>query len=175
MQLELTPRVGNLAGFLACAGMMGAALYFQYGLGLEPCPLCIFQRVGTIALGVAFGVAALHDPGVTGRRIYTGVLAIVAAAGAAVAGRHVWLQNLPKDQVPACGPDLDFMLEAFPLLEVLKTVLSGSGECADIAWQFLGLSMPAWVLILLTLLGVWGVGVNWPSRRATTSRATAAP
>jgi len=169
MNILTNPRAGNLAGFLACVGMMACALFFQHGLGLEPCPLCVLQRVATIALGIVFLVAAVHNPAATGRAIYTGLVAIVAAAGASVSGRHLWLQNLPKDQVPACGPDLDFMLETFPLLEVLSTVLSGSGECAEIAWQFLGLSMPAWVLVLLTALGIWGVWVNWPTRRGRSS------
>lgn len=168
MNFPTDPRAGNLAGFIACAGMMGAALYFQHGLGLEPCPLCVFQRVATIALGSVFLIAAIHDPGRLGRVLYAGLLFVVAGVGVGVAGRHVWLQNLPKDQVPACGPDLDFMLEAFPLLEVLSTVLSGSGQCAEIAWQFLGLSMPAWVLILLAALGIWAVWVNWPSRSRST-------
>ena len=165
MNIFKSPRAGNFAGFLACVGMMACALYFQYGLGLEPCPLCIFQRVGTIALGVAFLVAAIHNPSGWGRGVYVMLLPLVGMAAAAVSARHVWLQNLPKDQVPACGPDLDFMLDTFPFLEVLRTVLSGSGECANIAWQFLGLSMPAWVLILLGSLSAWALWVNVPGRR----------
>lgn len=164
MNFVVSPRAGNLTGFVACAGMMAFALYAQHVMGLEPCPLCVFQRVATIALGVVFLAAAAHDAGRPGRVIYAGALTIVALAGVGVAGRHVWLQNLPKDQVPACGPDLDFMLDTFPLLDVLRTVLSGSGECAEISWQFLGLSMPAWVLVLLVALGAWGVWVNWPRR-----------
>lgn len=169
MNILTSPRGGNCAGFFACAGMMAAALFFQHGLGLEPCPLCIFQRVATITLGVIFALAAIHNPGRIGRAIYAALLVIVAATGAGIAGRHVWLQNLPKDQVPACGPDLAFMLEAFPLSEVLRTVLSGSGECAEVAWRFMGLSMPAWVLILLSLLGGWGAWTNWPRRKSERS------
>ena len=109
MEILTNPRVGNFAGFAACAGMMGAALFFQHGLGLEPCPLCVFQRVATIALGVAFLIAAIHHPaGQSGRALYAGLLFVVAGAGVGVAGRHVWLQNLPKDQVPACGPDVRY-------------------------------------------------------------------
>jgi disulfide bond formation protein DsbB len=165
MNIFKNPRAGNFAGFFACVGMMACALYFQYGMGLEPCPLCVFQRVGTIALGLAFLLAAIHNPAGWGRGVYVMFVPIVGLAGAAVSARHVWLQNLPKDQVPACGPDLNFMFDTFPFLEVLSTVLSGSGECAKIAWQFLGLSMPAWVMILLGGLSAWALWVNVPGRR----------
>ncbi len=176
MNFLVSTRAGNLAGFLACAGMMAFALFAQHVMGLEPCPLCVFQRVATITLGGVFLVAAVHDAGRPGRAIYAGALTVVALAGVGVAGRHVWLQNLPADQVPACGPDLGFMLETFPLLDVLSAVLSGSGECAEVSWRFLGLSMPAWVLVLLASLGAWGVWVNWPSRRqAALSRPASFP
>ena len=165
MNILKSPRAGNFAGFLACVGMMACALFFQYGMDLEPCPLCVFQRVGTIALGLAFLIAAIHNPAGWGRGVYVMLIPSVGLAAAAVSARHVWLQNLPKDQVPACGPDLSFMLDTFPLFEVLSTVLSGSGECADISWQFLGLSMPAWVMILLGALSAWAVWVNVPGRR----------
>ena len=153
-------RVLNLIGFAACAGLMLYALFAQYALDLEPCPLCIFQRVAVIALGVVFLLAGLHNPGRVGGVIYAVLVSIAAGAGAFVAGRHVWLQNLPPDQVPACGPGLDFMLDAFPLAEVLSMVLSGSGECADVDWAFLGLSMPAWVLICVLALGAYGLYAN---------------
>ena len=161
MNLPLTVRNGNLAGFLACAGLMAYALFAQYVLKLEPCPLCIFQRVAIIGLGVVFLVAALHNPGTIGRRIYAVALVLAAGAGAGVAGRHVWLQNLPPDKVPACGPGLDFMMQTFPFLEVLDMVLSGSGECANVDWSFLGLSMPTWVLISAVVLGVYGLWNNF--------------
>lgn len=158
------PRTLNAAGFVACAALMGYALYAQYGLGLEPCPLCIFQRVAVISLGIVFALAALHGPGPAGRRVYGVLVALAAAAGAGVAGRHLWLQSLPPERVPACGPGLDYMLEAFPFREMLQTVLSGSGECAQVDWRFLGLAMPAWVLISIVVIGVAGTWNNW--RRA---------
>ena len=158
------PRIGNALGFLACAGLMAYALYAQHVLGLEPCPLCVFQRVAVIGLGLIFALAALHGPGLAARRIYAALLFAAAAAGAGVSGRHLWLQSLPPERVPACGPGLDYMLESFPLAEMLQTVLSGSGECAQVDWRFLGLAMPAWVLICVTGLGILGVWNNW--RRA---------
>ena len=103
----------------------------QYGLGLEPCPLCIFQRVAVIACGVVFLLGALHNPGRVGAAIYALLVVLFAGAGAAVAGWHVWLQSLPTDKVPACGMGLYYMMETMPFAEVLATVFKGSGECAD--------------------------------------------
>ena len=154
-------RVLNSAGFFACAGMMAFALYAQYLLYLDPCPLCIFQRVAVIGMGMVFLIAALHDPAAWGRRVYAALLAVIAAAGAGVAGWHVRLQNLPPDEVPSCGPGLEYMLENFPLADALQMVFKGSGECAEVVWQFLGLSMPAWVLIAVITLGVFGFWANW--------------
>ena len=153
-------RTLNLLGFAACVAMMAYALFSQHVLGLDPCPLCIFQRVGIVMLGLVFMVAALHDPGDKGSRAYAALVLVAGGGAAGVAGRHVWLQNLPPDKVPACGPGLDFMLESFPPLEMLSMVLSGSGECANQLWSFLGLSMPAWVLICALGLSVYGVAVN---------------
>ena len=165
-------RTGNALGAAVCAALMGYALYAQHGLGLEPCPLCILQRVAVIVLGVVFLMAAVHPAGIVGRRIYALLLGLVALAGSGVAGRHVWLTMLPPDSVPACGPGLAFMLESFPLRDALSMVLSGSGECAKMEWQLLGLSMPAWVLVALTGLGALGVVWNWrqPASRSAISR-----
>ena len=160
LMLPTDRRALNFAGFLACAGMMGFALYAQHILELEPCPLCVFQRIAVIGLGVVFLVAALHNPVGWGKRIYALFVAIATAGGLGVSGRHYWLQNLPPDQVPACGAGLDYMLETLPLTEVLQKVLSGSGECADVVWQFLGLSMPAWVFICVAVLGSAGIWNN---------------
>lgn len=156
----LTNRIANLLGFLACAGMMAYALYAEHVLGLEPCPLCIFQRVATIGLGIVFLTGAIAGPGKLKQRLNAALILIAAAAGASVAGRHVWLQNLPPEQVPACGPGLDFMLDAFPLARVFEMVFTGSGECANISWSFLGLSMPSWTLICFVVLGVFGIWAN---------------
>ena len=150
-------RLLNLAGFLACGLMMAYALYAQYQLLLDPCPLCVFQRMAVIGLGVLFLIAGLHDPGITGRRVYTILMGIVAVGGITVAGRHVWLQSLPPSEVPTCGPGFGYLVENFPIGEALKKIFTGSGECATIDWQFLGLSMPAWVLIAVIALGAFGI------------------
>lgn len=156
----MTRRYANLAGFLACAGMMGFAFYAEYGLGLEPCPLCVFQRLATIGLGIVFLVALLHNPSGWGARVYGILTGIAAGGGAAVSGRHVWLQSLPPDEVPACGAGLDYLLDTVPLTEVIREVFTGSGECAELKWSFLGLSMPAWVLISMLVLGILGLVAN---------------
>jgi len=153
-------RALNFGGFFVCLVLLSYALYAQYGLLLEPCPLCIFQRVAVIAMALIFLLAALHNPGRNGTLLYAAMIGVAGAAGMVVAGRHVWLQNLPPDKVPACGPGLEYMLDAFPLFEVLEVVLTGSGECATVDWAFLGLSMPACVLIAITLLTVAGVSAN---------------
>jgi disulfide bond formation protein DsbB len=151
-----------LGGFLACCGMMGFALYAQHVLLLDPCPLCVLQRVVVIVLGTVFLAAALHDPAGWGRRVYAALIGLVAIGGIGIAGWHVRLQNLPPDEVPTCGPGLDYMLENFPLADAMRMVFEGSGECAEIAWSLFGLSMPAWVLVLLLFLG--GAGA-WNSLR----------
>lgn len=150
----------NLAGFLACTGLMAYALYAEHFLMLEPCPLCIFQRVAVIVLGIVFLLAALHNPQGTARIVYGVLLGVVAATGAAIAAWHIRLQNLPPDQVPSCGPGFDYILDSFPLSEALRLIFTGSGECATIDWSFLGLSMPAWVLIAVAGIGAFGVWNN---------------
>jgi disulfide bond formation protein DsbB len=156
-----TRRIINLTAFLVCTGLLAYAYYLQFYQGLEPCPLCIFQRVGVIALGVTFLLAAAQDPAGWGARIYAVLIGVVALAGAAIAGRHAWLQHLPANRVPECGPGLDYMLKVFPLTDTLAMVFTGSGECAEVNWMFLGLTMPAWVLAWFVLLGIVGVWVNW--------------
>ena len=154
-------RAANLAGFLACAALMAYAFYAERVLGFEPCPLCMFQRVGVVILGAVFLLAALHHPkSLGGARAYAFLIALAAAFPAYVAGRHVYIQGLPPGSVPACGASLDYMVEVFPLMTVIKKVLFGAGECQKIDWSFLGLSMPAWVLMAVVALGAYGVWAN---------------
>ncbi len=153
-------RVVNLAGFLACAAMMAFALYAQYVLLLEPCPLCVFQRIATILLGIAFLLAALHNPGRLGGRLYAALILLVAGCGVAVAGWHVYLQNLPADEVPGCGPGFEYIMNNFALFDAMELIFKGSGECADVVWRLLGLSMPTWVIIGLGGLGIAGIWNN---------------
>ena len=140
-----------------CVAAMATALWLQHVDGLEPCPLCILQRGAVIVLGVLMLAGAIHDPGTPGRRVYGLLIAAVALAGAAVAGRHVWLQSLPPGEAPECGPGLEYMLGAFPLTQVLDMVLRGSGECAEVQWTFLALSIPEWTLLLFVAFAVFGL------------------
>ena len=150
----------NAVGFLACAGMMGFALYAQHVLLLDPCPLCIFQRIATILTGLVFLAAALHGPGGFGSRIYAALLVVTAGFGVGVATWHVYLQSLPAGEVPSCGPGFEYIMDNFALFEALSMVFQGSGECAEVAWRLLGLSMPAWVIIGLGGLLVAGLWNN---------------
>lgn len=153
-------RPSNFAGFLICAGLIGYALYAQFKLGLDPCPLCIFQRIGIVALGVVFLVAALHNPRNWGTGVYAALIAIAALATVAVAARQLYIQHLPPGAIPSCGAPLSMMMKFMPLTAVIRKVLSGSGECGIVNWTFLGLAMPAWVLIWAVGLGAAGVVAN---------------
>jgi protein dithiol:quinone oxidoreductase len=156
----MTARQGNLLGFAVCAALLAYAYYAQFMLHLEPCPLCIFQRVGVFALGLVFLIAAAHDPVGWGRRVYALLAGLAALATIGVAARHLYIQSAPAGSVPACGASLDFMLKVFSLSEVLVKVLTGSGECAKVTWTFLGIAMPGWVLIAALALGAYALWNN---------------
>jgi disulfide bond formation protein DsbB len=136
-----------LAGFLISAGLMGAALIFQYGLGLAPCPLCIVQRWFVIAVGLLLLVGALHNPRAWAQRLYGLGVVVLAGLGAAVAVRHVWIQHLPPEQLGSCGADLDYMLQSFPLVKTVTLLWAGTGDCATVTWTFLGFSLAAWMVL----------------------------
>ena len=158
--LVLTRRNLNLLGFLCCAGLLGYAWYAQGVLRVDPCPLCIFQRIGVATCGLVFMLAWLHGPKGWGARVY-GVLVVLAAITTmGVAARHVWIQHLPEGAVPACGAGLNFLLQEFPLAEVIRKVLTGSAECHQVNWTFLGLAMPSWVFLATAALGTLGVYAN---------------
>jgi disulfide bond formation protein DsbB len=158
-------RLLNFAGFIACVALLGYAYYTQYKLGLEPCPLCIFQRIGIAALGVVFLIAGLHSPRGWGASVYAVLIGLASLATAGVAIRHLYVQSLPPGTIPACGAPLDVLLQFTPVTEVIRKVLTGSGECSQVNWKFLGLAMPAWVLIWALVLGVVGVLINTRLRK----------
>lgn len=143
--------------FVLCAGLLGVAFYMEHVMGLEPCPLCWLQRFGFMAAGLVSLVAALSGPGPVGTRIYGFLMVVGSGAGLAVAGRQLWLQSLPADQVPACGPSVEYMLEVLPWMEVLTTALRGTGDCAEVTWRFLGLSIPGWTAVFFTLVIITGL------------------
>lgn len=154
----------NILGFLICCGGSGVAYYAQFYLGLEPCPLCIFQRLALLAVGMVFLLAVLHNPRGWGARAYSIWVGLTASMGAGIAARQLWLQHLPPEETPRCGPGLDYMLEAFPLTETIREVLTGSGECAKVD-LLLGLSVPVWTLLLFIGVGMVGVIGNWKLHR----------
>jgi len=165
MKLHLTPRLGYLAGFLICGGLILYALYLQYYEYQNPCPLCLLQRVVYIALMVVFLLGALHGPRRTGAVVYSTLLVLVSLIGAGVAARHVWLQHLPKDKVPECGPGLGYILDRFPLVNALEKIFRGSGECAEAGWRLMGLSIAEWSLVWFILLGAYAVFVAAAARK----------
>lgn len=139
---------------IGCAGLLGFGYYLQFVVGLEPCPLCIFQRVAYMAVIAIALAGCIHNPRNLGLRIYSGLILISSLAGAGIAGRQVYLQHLPADKLPECGPGLDYMLEVFPLSETLKMVFTGSGECAEVQWSFLTLSIAEWSLVCFLFISI---------------------
>ena len=151
--LLLPPRrVAYFLGFLVCAGLMGWAFWLQYGEGLEPCPLCMFQRIAVCAVGILFLLAFLQNPSRRGASVYAVLTLLFAGAGAGFAGRQIWLQALPKDQVPACGMGIGYMLDTLPLADVITRTLTGSGECAEKGWELLGLSIAGWTFVFFVAM-----------------------
>jgi protein dithiol:quinone oxidoreductase len=161
----LERRLINFVGAAACLGMLAYALYTEFAGGLEPCPLCIFQRITIVTLGVIFLVAGIHNP----RRfawawVYTALIAIAALTTIGVSARHVYIQSQPPGSIPACGAPLNVLMQMFHVWQVVAKVLHAGGECAVVNWTFMGLSMPAWVLFCALVLGGAGVIANIPRR-----------
>lgn len=163
----LEPRPASVAGFLACVAMLVYALYAEYFLGFEPCPLCMFQRVGVLLLALCFLLFAWRPPQtIRGGRTRAFIVALIGAFPLYVSGRHVYIQSQPEGSVPACGASLDYMLDVFPLATVIVKVLTSAGECQKIDWALWGLSMPAWVFLCTAALVIFGATVHWRYRNA---------
>lgn len=162
-QLPTTRSLFGLV-FLAAVALMIAAFVLEHVWQLKPCPLCISQRIALVFAGLAAGIAWLHHPARGGLRIWGTLIALFALAGAALAGRQVWLQSLPPDRVPACGPDVSYILEVFPWQEALALLLRGDGNCAEIDWTFLGLSIAGWTLPAFILIALIGLSPWWRKR-----------
>ena len=153
-----SPRSLFFLAFIGCALMMVAALYLEHVVGLAPCPPCIVQRICVIGFGLVCLVAALHNPRKLGRRVYAALAMLFALAGGATAIRQIWLQSIPADELPSCLPSLEYMMEALPFQDILRLVLHGTAECAEVSWTLLGMSIPEWTLISfvgMLLLGLW--------------------
>jgi len=133
--------------FTVCISLLGFGLYLEHVVGLEPCPLCIFQRVAYIIIAVISLIGAIHNPQKLFERIYASLILIASLCGAGIAGRQIWLQHLPEDKIPECGPGLEYMLDTFPFTDALRMILSGSGECAEVQWTFLSFSIAEWSIV----------------------------
>ncbi len=161
--IKFNSRTWFLLGFISCFLMLATGAYFQFVEELEPCPLCISQRIAILITGLVFLIAAIHNPKTYALIFYSILGTIVALCGAGISTRHVWIQNLPPDKVPECGPGLEYVFENFPLLDTVKLMLNGTGECADVLWTFLGISIPGWTLVAfialaaLSLLQLWNI------------------
>lgn len=142
---------------LGCIFLMAVALYMEHVMNLMPCPLCIFQRVAVIVAGLFALAAAVHNPARAGVQVYGGLIVLSSLAGAGLAIRQLYLQSLPEDQVPACGPGLDYLMDVFPMTEVIQMVLAGDGSCAEVMWTLFGISIPGWTLI--GFIGLIAVGL----------------
>jgi len=153
-KLPLTPQHFRLGIFIGVICLLGFGYYLEYIEGLEPCPLCITQRFFLFISGCLGLLALLHNPARVGTKIYTTIGSLMAIAGAGFASRQLYLQSLPADQAPACGPSIDFIFQTFPLADALSILLRGDGNCAEVAWRFLGLSIPGWTVITFICLAV---------------------
>ena len=149
-------RTLNLCLFLVATSMILVALYMQHQMDLNPCYLCIVQRVFVILTGLIALLAFAHNPGSKGQKLYAGATSLSALAGAGFSIRQLWLQGLPEEKVPACGPPADYLFDALPIAEALPMLLSGDGNCAEVQWTFLSLSIPAWTLAAFAVMALLG-------------------
>lgn len=152
----ISTRTAFISGFLLCASAMGVALYFQHVVGLEPCPLCVFQRVSVVLLGIVFLIAALHNPRTWGARVYGLLITLSSLLGIGIAVRHLWLQYATHEEL-GCGPGLDYMMEIMPLDEVVASVFKGTGDCGEILWSMFGISIPGWTLMFFLVTLFFGL------------------
>lgn len=159
--IKLSSRDCFFLGFWGCVGLLAAGYYFQFVMKLEPCPLCISQRIAIFLAGLCFLTGALHNPGLTGTRRYAVIGTAIALCGGSISARHIWIQHLPPDKVPECGPGLDYVLKNFPLSETIKLMLSGTGDCAKVNWTFMNLSMPTWTLIAFLMMAAFSLLQYW--------------
>jgi disulfide bond formation protein DsbB len=153
----------NLILAFFCYQLLIAAFYFQYVEGMKPCPLCIFQRVIVFILGLLFFIQALHRPILSDiwSVFYNSFGLLTSIIGFGISARHAYLQSLPADEIPACGPSLNYLIEMLSFYEVFDVVLKGSGECAEVSWRLLGLSMPMWMFLFFGSLIMLYIGRFW--------------
>jgi disulfide bond formation protein DsbB len=150
-------RRGYLLGFVTSFGWVGLALFLQQKYSLDPCPLCISQRIAFMGLGGLFLLAALHNPQATGRKVHAALQVIAALIGAGIASRHIWIQANPDKVMSECGAGFDYIIETFPASRAMELIFKGTGECSEIGWTLAGLTIPQLSLIAFTGLGVYAL------------------
>ncbi len=155
--MRLSPRAAYALIFLGCAALIGFAFYMQEQKGLEPCPMCVLQRYAFAVMGAIALLGAIHAPRGGGRKVYSGLVLLAALAGGGTAARQSWLQRNPPP-TQACGTDLEFLVNNFPLSQALPKIFQGSGDCAEIKWQFLGLTIPEWALVWFVVFSALAIG-----------------
>jgi len=161
--MTIPSRWALCALFLA-GGMIGGAQFMEHVLKLDPCPLCLMQRLWTLFAGVVVLIALSHEPR---HRIYPALVFLCSVLGGGFSVRQLWLQSLPPDAVPSCGPDMGYMLEVFPMSQILTAMTFGTGNCAEVTWSLFGISIAGWALVgFLVLAGVAG-SWWWTARKAT--------
>jgi disulfide bond formation protein DsbB len=174
MTQKLTTRAGFAVAAAICAALLAFAYYLQYVKGLDPCPLCYVQRWFFYALMAVFVVAAIHAPARRGALAYGILATLFAAGGGTAAARQVWLQHLPPDKVPQCGPDIFFMMKNLPASETLMKLVEGTGECAKVDWTFLGLSIAGWTLLWFVAFALYALWLGIRQMRSAPAAAAAA-
>jgi disulfide bond formation protein DsbB len=165
----MNPRLLLAAPAVACAALLSYGYYLQYFDAQDPCPLCLVQRGFYFLVLLVFAIAAVHGPRLRGTRIYSSIGFFFALCGFGIAARQVWLQHLPADQVPACGPDLSYMLQNLPLGRALEKLFMGSGQCAEVHWKFLGLSIAEWSLAWFAALMAYALWLAFRGSAAVRS------
>ena len=164
--MKLEPRWVHAGIFAACTGLIAYAMVLQHVMDLEPCPMCILQRYAFIGVGMLALAAAIQNPRRWGRWVYSGFIILVAGLGAGVAARHAWLEHNPP-QIYDCGADLGFMIDTFPLAEALPMIFRGTGDCTEVLWRFLGLSIAEWALVWFLIFVV--VEIYFATRKVPAS------
>lgn len=159
-------RFHGLVAFISFA-LLGVAFYMEYQMGLEPCPLCMLQRIVFLCVGVVSLLSSLTGSHLA-RKYFSWFVAVLSLAGAALAIRHLYLQSLPEDQLPACLPGLSYMFEVFPWQEIMQAMIMGTGECGDVVWTFLGISIPGWTLVAFVGMALINIVIALTTRKKTT-------
>jgi disulfide bond formation protein DsbB len=157
MTLPISYKQTNAILFLSPTLLLAFGYYLQFVDGLEPCPLCMTQRICFYLIGICAFIALFNKSSTLYKNITSIAGSFFAIVGLSVAGRQLWLQHLPEDQIPACGPDFNYIIDSFPILEAVEIMFKGNGNCAEVVWQFLGLSIPGWAF--LAFLGFLGLNI----------------